>query len=387
MCTHSIHVIMSSFSFAPHVVTPHVRYNYLLQSIRTLLSHSLTLAEPSIHTDVDEMVLTPSTTVALNMVGEGLVSSKFLRPGARALTTDQEHGGGTAWLTHWQTAGVVGPIDKVAVPYGLGATAASVIAAFGEALQRAEAAGEKYSVVFASHVLTTTGVALPLVDIASLVHAHGAMFVVDGAQAPGGLSLDLHATGADVYTVSAHKWLLAPTGSGLLYLRAGRTQRAVLPTYLDGGYTAYSTSTGTLPLQTVAGLGYVLDMFAGLGMDRVAAHNLALREVLYSALTEMVASLVARDPALYAGLEIISPHAAGGVTSPIVALNLPPAVLLNTDACAALSADYGVVVKLMSDYEGGNDFVVNAIRMTTHVFNTREDVSKLMTGLSTLLGA
>jgi selenocysteine lyase/cysteine desulfurase len=152
------------------------------------------------HTDVDEMVLTPSTTVALNMVGEGMVASGFLQSGARALTTDQEHGGGTAWLTHWQTAGVVGSIDKVAVPYGLAATATSVTAAFRLALARAEAAGQKYSVVFASHVFTTTGVALPLADIASLVHAHGAMFVVDGAQAPGGLSLDLHETGADVYT-------------------------------------------------------------------------------------------------------------------------------------------------------------------------------------------
>jgi selenocysteine lyase/cysteine desulfurase len=164
-------------------------------------------------------------------------------------------------------------------------------------------------------------------------------------------------------------------------------QTAVLPTYLDGGYQAYSASTGTLPVQTVAGLGYVLDMFTGLGMDRVAEHNLALREVLYNALMELAASLLARDPALYAGMEVLSPHAAGGVASPIVTMNLPPAVLLNTDACTALSADYGVVVKLMSDYEGGNNFLVNAIRVTTHMFNTREDVSKLVNGLSSLLSA
>lgn len=52
--------------------------------------------------DVEEIVLTPSTTVGLNLVGEGLISTNYLIPGSNVLTTDQEHGGGLAWINHWQ---------------------------------------------------------------------------------------------------------------------------------------------------------------------------------------------------------------------------------------------------------------------------------------------
>jgi selenocysteine lyase/cysteine desulfurase len=150
---------------------------------------------------VDEIALSPSTTVSLNMVGEGLVASGFLKPGANVLTTDQEHGGGLAVWTHWQGAGYVAAIDKVAVPYGLAATVDTVVEAFASALDAAASAGKPYSVVAVSHVLTTTGLKLPLPEISALVKAHGALLVVDGAQAPGGISVNLNATGADVYTV------------------------------------------------------------------------------------------------------------------------------------------------------------------------------------------
>lgn len=367
--------------------------------------------------DLDELVLTPSTTVSLNMVGEGLASTGFFSSGSgaakrNALTTDQEHGGGLAWLLHWQAAGMVDRVDTVAVPYGRDATSETVLKAFSDALAAAEAGGEfTYDIVFASHILTTTGLQLPLAELAQLAHDHGALFVVDGAQAPGGVHVDLHATGADVYTVSAHKWLLAPTGSGLLYVKNSSAVRdLVRPTYLDGGYSAYTQASGTVPLQSIAGLGYVLDFFAAFGGTAAAeAHNLALRETTYDALVALVDRLLLAgggggQPAArtgtgmssmaaagklgsanYTGLEVISPPAASGVASPIVSLNLPPAVISNTDCVSRLLSEFGVVVKLLPDHEGGNPFVENAIRISHHIFNDDRDVEKLLAGLTALL--
>ena len=54
-----------------------------------------------------------------------------------------------------------------------------------------------------------------------------------------------------------------------------------------------------------------------------------------------------------------TPPGDSGVASPIVSLNLPPAVLSNSDCVARLASDFGVVVKLLPDHEGGNPFVVN----------------------------
>jgi len=132
------------------------------------------------------------------------------------LTTDQEHGGCLAVGLHWHAAGVVSSVKTVAVPYGVNATVGSA---------------SRTPLVFASHVLTTTGLHLPLKQVAALIHKHGALFVVDGAQAPRwDRGAPWRSCGAGVHTVPAHKWLFAPTSSGLLYVRNSSAQALVTST-------------------------------------------------------------------------------------------------------------------------------------------------------------
>ena len=126
-------------------------------------------------------------------------------------------------------------------------------------------------------------------------------------------------------------------------------------------------------------------MFQNLGLQNVANYNLGLRGELYKAMAILQDNLIATNPTKYAGLEIISPSQNSMVASPIVSLNIPEAVISNSDLCSRLLNDYGVVVKKLADYEGGNDFVVNAIRVTTHMFNNENDISKLMNGLTRIL--
>ena len=64
------------------------------------------------------------------------------------------------------------------------------------------------AVVFVSHVLTTSGLVMPLAGLAALTHAAGAVLIVDGAQAAGAIPVDVAALDCDAYTVSAHKWVL-----------------------------------------------------------------------------------------------------------------------------------------------------------------------------------
>ena len=126
-------------------------------------------------------------------------------------------------------------------------------------------------------------------------------------------------------------------------------------------------------------------MFQNLGLQNVANYSLGLRGELYKAMAILQDNLIATNPTKYAGLEIISPSQNSMVASPIVSLNIPEAVISNSDLCSRLLNDYGVVVKKLADYEGGNDFVVNAIRVTTHMFNNENDISKLMNGLTRIL--
>ena len=65
-------------------------------------------------------------------------------------------------LQHWQAAGAIEAIDTVAVPHGADATVDTVLAAFARAFDAAAARGVTYDLLFVSHVLTTTGLRLPL---------------------------------------------------------------------------------------------------------------------------------------------------------------------------------------------------------------------------------
>ena len=81
--------------------------------------------------------------------------------------------------------------------------------------------GPRTRLVALSHVDWTTGDVLPLAEITSLARDKGALTLVDGAQSVGNIPADVPATGADMYALTGHKWLLGPEGMGALYVRPG----------------------------------------------------------------------------------------------------------------------------------------------------------------------
>ena len=63
-----------------------------------------------------------------------------------------------------------------------------------------------------------TGYRADLAAFAELAHSRGAIFIVDVIQGLGALPLDAGALGLDVVATGAHKWLMAPGGTGGLYI-------------------------------------------------------------------------------------------------------------------------------------------------------------------------
>jgi isopenicillin-N epimerase len=79
--------------------------------------------------------------------------------------------------------------------------------------------------LFFSHVLSPTGLVLPAREICAEARRRGVLTVIDGAHAPAMVPLDLAGLGCDFYGGNCHKWLLAPTGSGFLYVGPGNEDR------------------------------------------------------------------------------------------------------------------------------------------------------------------
>jgi selenocysteine lyase/cysteine desulfurase len=76
--------------------------------------------------------------------------------------------------------------------------------------------------ILASHVINISGQVLPVKEIAAVGRARGIPVIIDGAHAFAHLDFTLAELDCDYYATSLHKWLFAPHGTGLLYVRRDR---------------------------------------------------------------------------------------------------------------------------------------------------------------------
>jgi cysteine desulfurase family protein len=155
--------------------------------------------------DAHDLLFQPGCTQAMNLVLFGLLS-----PGDRVVACSMEHNAVARPLNALAARGVevvVVDADESGV-----LDADDVESVVAQAPTRA---------VVCQHAGNLTGAIQPIPDLADLAHAHGALMVVDGAQAGGHLHVDLAALSVDAWACSGHKGLLGPQGVGVLYLAPG----------------------------------------------------------------------------------------------------------------------------------------------------------------------
>jgi isopenicillin-N epimerase len=163
--------------------------------------------------DPRRLVFMANVSAATNVVAAGLL---LAAPG-EILLTDHEYG-----AMHWcweraaQRQGLTLRTFRLPV---LARDPGAIVAAARDAIT------ERTRLLFFSHVLSPTGLVLPAREICAEARRRGVLTAVDGAHAAAMIPVDLDAIGADFYGGNCHKWLLAPTGSGFLYLGRGSEDR------------------------------------------------------------------------------------------------------------------------------------------------------------------
>ncbi|MDP9073931.1 MAG: SufS family cysteine desulfurase [Actinomycetota bacterium] len=145
-----------------------------------------------------------------------------------------------------------------------------------------------------SNVLGTIN---PVAFIAAAAHAAGALVLVDGAQHAPHLAVRVGDLGCDFYAFTGHK-MLGPSGIGCLWAREALLD--AMPTFLGGGemirdvrldgFTPnelpWKFEAGTPPIADAVGLGAAVDYLAGLGMEAIRAHEVALTDYAMRSLKE-----------------------------------------------------------------------------------------------------
>lgn len=79
-------------------------------------------------------------------------------------------------------------------------------------------------VILACHMINLTGQILPIREIVAMARRHDVPVIVDGAHALAHFDFTLAELDCDYYSTSLHKWLFAPIGTGLLYVRRDKIE-------------------------------------------------------------------------------------------------------------------------------------------------------------------
>jgi len=193
------------------------------------------------------------------------------------------------------------------------ATRANVLAAYAEALD----ANPRVRLLLLTHLNNKTGLIIPVQEIAAMARARGADVVVDAAHSFGQVDLKLKDLGADFVGLNLHKWLGAPVGAGVMFIREGRLGD-VDRMYADESAPVTSIQgrihTGTSNFATYLTVPAALDFHQAVGPTLKAARVRYLRDRWVSAVrnTPGVDLLAPDDPGLVAAITSFRLHGRGG---------------------------------------------------------------------------
>ncbi len=315
--------------------------------------------------DGDELAFVRNATEGINVVANGLP----LKRGDEIITSTHEHVANQfTWLVGQKRKGYV---LKSFEPSRVSGQANL------EIIERLIT--PRTRLINLAHITCTTGQIMPVKEIADLAKSRNIWFFVDGAQSAGMMPFNLHDIGCDAYTTSGHKWLLGPKETGLLYVR-----KEMLDTIKAKFVGAYSTDDyhprsgkytfsptaeryeyGTVSTPLRVGLHAAIRFIRDIGIENVWRHDKSLAAHLYSELEKI------------SDIELLSP--------------------MNAEDRGAMvtfkhrKIGYNEVEQRLGKANfrtrGVGEDHLDAIRISTHVYNNMEEVDRLLDNVRQLSAA
>lgn len=303
---------------------------------------------------LEELALVRNATEGLNYVANGL----DLRPGDEVLTTDEEHPSGLCpWLLKQKRYGI--RVQQITLPKPP-ESKAQILELFDAART------PRTRVVMASHVTTMTGCVLPVREICDWARAHGMLSLIDGAHAVGMFPVDVKAIGCDFYVSSPHKWLLAPLGCGLLYVRdevCDRVWNTIATAEWDNQEmrAARLQQFGSTNASLLVGLKAAIGLWEAIGPRRIAHRIRALHAYLKERIAE------------FPGAEL---HSAPGeeFTGGILTVNFPQLDRMKLQQW--LYAKHRIRIRGTSP---------TRLRLSTHIYHSYPELDRFLAALADYL--
>jgi isopenicillin-N epimerase len=218
----------------------------------------------------DDIVFVDNATAG----AQSVLGSIELKPGDEILVNDQTYNAVKNIARH--EAGRAGArVVEVALPFPVEDDGTSIVDALKAGLS------ERTRLVILDHITSATAIVMPIERLIAACHAAGALVLVDGAHAPGQVTLDLTALGADFYTGNCHKWLSAPKGAAFLWARGEHQSWLHPPVVSHGlgkGFIAEFDWTGTRDPSAYLAVPAALAFRQTFGDSPIKARNRALAD-------------------------------------------------------------------------------------------------------------
>ena len=219
--------------------------------------------------DTEEMAITRNASEALEICEFGI----DLQPGDEVLTTDQDYGRMlTTYEQRVRREGIV--LKKVSFP-NPPPSQQYLVDMFEQAIT------PRTKILHFCHLTNLTGLIFPVKKICQMARARGIETIVDGAHAYAHFPFKQADLDCDRYGTSLHKWLLAPHGTGFLYVRRDKI-KSTWPLMAanerqDEDIRKYE-EIGTHPAGNHNAIAEALTFHRGIGAERKAARLRYLRD-------------------------------------------------------------------------------------------------------------
>jgi selenocysteine lyase/cysteine desulfurase len=211
--------------------------------------------------------------------------------------------------------------------------------------------------------VTRGGHLYPVKEIVKMAKNRNLLTLIDGAQAAGQFPINLKEIGCDAYSVSLHKWILAPAGTGFLYINNEAKERVTSPfVHENEPKLSGFNPPGTKDFPVRAAIGTALDYINAIGLLKIEKRCRSLSNYLKAGLSQIDSITI--------------------LSSPNDHLSAPGSTIFEKKGLDAYES-VPMMEKLISTHidEHVRDGH-NAIRVSTHIYNTKQQIDRLLEALS-----